>query len=105
MKSFAYFPGCSAESTGLAFTRSSAFVAEQIGFKLTEIPDWNCCGTMAAKLENHELGYALSARNLAIAEQMEGHPDVVASCAGCYQALNLTSKNSSACLMRVKRKL
>ena len=92
MKSFAYFPGCSAESTGLAFTRSSAFVAEQIGFKLTEIPDWNCCGTMAAKLENHELGYALSARNLAIAEQMEGHPDVVASCAGCYQALNLARR-------------
>lgn len=88
MKSYAYFPGCSAESTGLPFTRSSAFVAEQIGFKLTEIPDWNCCGTMAAKLESHELGYALAARNLAIAEQMEGQPDVVTSCAGCYQALN-----------------
>ena len=88
MKSYAYFPGCSAESTGLPFTLSSNFVAGQIGFKLTEIPDWNCCGTMAAKLENHELGHALSARNLAIAEQMEGQPDVVTSCAGCYQALN-----------------
>ena len=87
MKQYAYFPGCSAESTGLSFTKSTAYVANRIGFKMKEIPDWNCCGTSAAKLTNHELGQALSARNLAIAEQMEGSPDVVAPCAGCYQAL------------------
>lgn len=87
MKQYAYFPGCSAESTGLSFTKSTDYVAKRIGFKMREIPDWNCCGTSAAKLTNHELGQALSARNLAIAEQMEGAPDVVAPCAGCYQAL------------------
>ena len=87
MKEYAYFPGCSAESTGLSFTKSTAYVARRIGFKMKEIPDWNCCGTSAAKLTNHELGQALSARNLAIAEGMEGAPDVVAPCAGCYQAL------------------
>ena len=87
MKQYAYFPGCSAESTGLSFTKSTEYVAGRIGFKMKEIPDWNCCGTSAAKLTNHELGQALSARNLAIAEQMEGSPDVVAPCAGCYQAL------------------
>ena len=87
MKNYAYFPGCSAESTGLSFTKSTKYVTDRIGFKMTEIPDWNCCGTSAAKLTNHELGQALSARNLAIAEQMEGSPDVVAPCAGCYQAL------------------
>ena len=87
MKQYAYFPGCSAESTGLSFTKSTDYVVKRIGFKMEEIPDWNCCGTSAAKLTNHELGQALSARNLAIAEQMEGSPDVVAPCAGCYQAL------------------
>lgn len=87
MKEYAYFPGCSAESTGLSFTKSTEYVAGRIGFKMREIPDWNCCGTSAAKLTNHELGQALSARNLAIAEGMEGSPDVVAPCAGCYQAL------------------
>ena len=87
MKNYAYFPGCSAESTGLSFTKSTKYVTDRIGFKMDEIPDWNCCGTSAAKLTNHELGQALSARNLAIAEQMEGSPDVVAPCAGCYQAL------------------
>ena len=96
MKQYAYFPGCSAESTGLSFTKSTDFVTKRIGFKMTEIPDWNCCGTSAAKLTNHELGQALSARNLAIAEQMEGSPDVVAPCAGCYQALRNAQRFVSA---------
>lgn len=96
MKQYAYFPGCSAESTGLSFTKSTEFVAKSIGFKMAEIPDWNCCGTSAAKLMNHELGQALSARNLAIAEQMEGSPDVVAPCAGCYQALRNAQRFVSA---------
>ena len=96
MKQYAYFPGCSAESTGLSFTKSTDYVVKRIGFKMEEIPDWNCCGTSAAKLTNHELGQALSARNLAIAEQMEGSPDVVAPCAGCYQALRNAQRFVSA---------
>ena len=87
MMKYAYFPGCSAQSTGKSFTISTDYVAERIGLELHEIPDWNCCGTSAAALTSPELAVALPARSLAIAEQELPGMDVVAPCAGCYRSL------------------
>ena len=87
MMKYAYFPGCSAQTTGKSFTISTDYVAEKIGFELVEIPDWNCCGTSAAALTSPELAVALPARSLAISERVFPDLDVVASCAGCYRSL------------------
>ena len=84
---YAFFPGCSANTTGKSFTISTDYVARAIGFELVEIPDWNCCGTSAAALTSPELEVALPARNLAISERELPGLDVVASCAGCYRSL------------------
>jgi len=84
---YAFFPGCSAETTGKSFTISTDYVARAIGFELLEIPDWNCCGTSAATLTSPELEVALPARSLAISERELPGLDVVASCAGCYRSL------------------
>ncbi len=88
---YAYFPGCSAHSTGIAYTQSYSYVAERVGIELEEIPDWNCCGAGEAELEGEMLAAALPARSLAIAEETYGDREVLAPCAGCYQRLKRTS--------------
>ena len=87
MMKYAYFPGCSASTTGRSFTVSTEYVAKKIGFEMLEIPDWNCCGTSAAALTSPELAVALPARSLAISEKEYPDLDVVAPCAGCYRSL------------------
>jgi len=87
---FAYYPGCAACSTGLSYEMSSQYLSKQIGLKLHEIPDWNCCGASAAHLINHDLGLALPARSLAISEEKLPGLDVVATCAACFSRLKTT---------------
>jgi len=84
---YAYFPGCSADSTGISFSLSTDYVAKQLGIELVEIPDWCCCGTSAALVTDKDLAIALSARSLALAEQMDASLTVTAPCAGCYSSL------------------
>lgn len=82
---YAYFPGCSLESTAKEFNDSTKLVAEALGIELVEIPDWNCCGATSAHNLDHHLSVALPARNLGIAERMG--LDVVAPCAACYNRM------------------
>lgn len=49
---YAYFPGCSAHSTGISYTNSYSYVALAAGIELAEIPNWNCCGASAAHAES-----------------------------------------------------
>ena len=82
---YAYFPGCSLESTAKEFNESTHLVAEALDIHLEEIPDWNCCGATSAHNLDHELSVSLPARNLGIAEKMG--MDVVAPCAACYNRM------------------
>ena len=84
---YAYFPGCSADSTGISFTLSATYIAQKIGIDLVEIPDWCCCGTSAALVTDNDLARALPARSLALAEQMDPHLTIATPCAGCYSSL------------------
>lgn len=79
---YAYYPGCSLESTGIEFHMSTKAVAKQLGIRLMEIPDWNCCGASSAHARGHWIGLALPARNMAIAEA--AGLDVAIPCAACY---------------------
>jgi len=82
---YAYFPGCSLESTAKEFGESTVLVAEALGIELEEIPDWNCCGATSGHALDHRLSVALPARTLGIAESMG--LDVVAPCAACYNRM------------------
>ena len=82
---YAYFPGCSLESTAKEFNESTHLVAEAIDIELQEIKDWNCCGATSAHNLDHTLSVALPARNLGLAEAMG--MDVVAPCAACYNRM------------------
>ena len=79
---YAYFPGCSLESTGIEFHMSAKAVTKALGINLIEIPDWNCCGASSAHTRGHWISLALPARNMAIAEAAK--LDVAIPCAACY---------------------
>ena len=86
---YSYYPGCSLEATSKAYDRSTRAVAERLGIRLIELEDWNCCGATAYMSIQELLSFAISARNLALAEQY-GRP-LVTPCAACFTTLNKTN--------------
>lgn len=82
---YAFFPGCSLESTAWDFDRSARAVCRALGIELTDIPKWVCCGSTPAHASNASLAVALPALNLQKAEAM-GLP-VMTACASCYARL------------------
>ena len=88
---YAYYPGCSLESTAKAYDLSLRAVFRLLGQELEEIDDWNCCGATAYMSVAETVALAVSARNLALAERMGGL-DVVAPCSACFTVLNKTQR-------------
>ncbi len=91
MKEYAYFPGCSLEKIAISYHLSALETTNQLGVKLTELEDWNCCGATAYFHVDELLAYTLSARNLAMAEKIG--PEVVAPCSACYKNMYFTNKH------------
>ena len=82
---YAFFPGCSLESSAWDFDKSTRAVCHALGIQLEEIPDWVCCGSTPAHSSNASLAVALPALNLQKAQAM-GLP-VMTACASCYARL------------------
>ena len=61
---YAFFPGCSLESTAWDFDRSTRAVCRALGIELEEIPDWVCCGSTPAHASSASLAVALPVLNL-----------------------------------------
>lgn len=79
---FAYYPGCSADGSGIEYGMSMERTAQILGFELQELEDWNCCGATSGHNTDLLLSLALPARNLAIAEKTG--MSMMAPCAACY---------------------
>jgi heterodisulfide reductase subunit B len=91
MLKYAYYPGCSMDSTGATYRKSIEYVCDKIGMQLLEIPDWNCCGATSAHSKGKWLGLALPARNIAIAEEQLPGLDICIACASCYSRMKITT--------------
>ena len=85
---YTYYPGCSLHATGIAYDKSMRAVFKKLGSELAELEDWNCCGATAYMSVQKTVAFAVSARNLALAEKTGD--DVVAPCSACYYALKHT---------------
>src|SRR5512138_1752063 len=81
-----YYPGCSLESTGKVYDRSTRAVCRALGVDLEEVRDWVCCGSSAALKTDRLLSAALTGLNLAVLEKAEP-TDVVAPCPFCFRRL------------------
>lgn len=86
---YTYYPGCSVKATAKLYQESIDAVAPELGIELEELDDWNCCGATAYMSVKELMSFAISARNLALAEPF--HRDVVTPCSACYLVLNKTN--------------
>lgn len=84
--SYAFFPGCSLESTAWDFDKSTRALCGALGIGLTDIPDWVCCGSTPAHSSNTSLAVALPVMNLQKAQDA-GFQQVLVACASCYARL------------------
>jgi heterodisulfide reductase subunit B len=78
---YAYYPGCSLTGSARRLDRGVRAVCAALGHRLTEIPDWGCCGALEYGDRSDLL--ALSRDNL----EKAGRKDVVAPCPACYRNL------------------
>jgi heterodisulfide reductase subunit B len=91
MKHYLYYPGCSMTGSARAYAESLGAIMATLDIGLHEIDDWNCCGATEYLTLSPLRGYALIARNLALAErQRDGSSILVAPCSACYVNLAKT---------------
>jgi len=88
---YLYYPGCSLETSSRQYDESLRAVFRALGLKLTELPDWNCCGATMYMSVDETVSLAISARNLALARQ-NGFGDLIAPCSACYTVLLKTNR-------------
>jgi len=88
---YLYYPGCSLESSARAYDESLKAVFRALGIQLTELSDWNCCGATMYMSVDETTSLAVSARNLALAEQT-GKRELIAPCSACYTVLLKTNR-------------
>jgi len=90
---YAYFPGCSAESTARDLYLSTMTVARVLGIELIEPECWSCCGTTMAHQVDHDLSVSLAAANLL--KVKDTGLDMVVSCASCYSRMKIANHEIS----------
>lgn len=91
MSEYAYYPGCSLEHTSSPYDKSIRAVFKSLGVGLHEIKDWNCCGATMYMSVKKIVGYSISARNLALAQDMG--MEICAPCSSCYTILRKTNRH------------
>jgi len=86
-KEYAFYPGCSSQLRGSAanYLVSVNSMCDKLDVKMTQIPDWNCCGASISYAGSSELArHVLSARNFALSDKHLPGQDIVATCAACW---------------------
>lgn len=82
---YAYYPGCTQESSGKSYDVSARQAFSVLGIELEEIRDWNCCGSTPGPSVDPVFSTIMCSRNLALAEEMG--MDVAVICSACYASL------------------
>ena len=64
---FSYFPGCSMATTAKENNASLIKLTGDLGITITELEDWNCCGSSSAHSIDEQMADRLAMRNLSLA--------------------------------------
>jgi len=86
MRKYSYFPGCSMGGTGRPYDESLRALLALLDVEVKEVDDWNCCGATVYMSVDETKAFALSARNMALAEREEA--DLLVPCNACYVVTN-----------------
>jgi heterodisulfide reductase subunit B len=90
---YAYYPGCSLHASAKEYDISTRGVCKVLKIGLEEVPDWFCCGATPAHNVDELLSLSLCAKNLSLAEKVEG--DLAVACAACFSRLKTTQHHLS----------
>ncbi|MGD8752381.1 MAG: heterodisulfide reductase-related iron-sulfur binding cluster, partial [Anaerolineales bacterium] len=82
MMKYAYYPGCSLEGISVEYDLSMRRLFEQLEVTVEDLPEWICCGTLAAPSMSRLLGVATPLWNVARAT-LEGFDQLIAPCSAC----------------------
>ena len=91
---YSFYPGCSLHASGREYDISTraAFKALNVGLK--DVPNWFCCGATPAHNVDELLSLSLCAKNLNLAEEVEG--ELAVACAACFSRLKTTQHHLKA---------
>ena len=84
--SLAYYPGCTLKTRARNLEEPAAASMEALGFKLDELPRWNCCGAVYSLAEDDLIHQVAPVRNL-IRVKKQGKTELVTLCAFCLNTL------------------
>jgi heterodisulfide reductase subunit B len=87
---YLFYPGCSMESSALEYKSAMFAALEALGAEVEELEDWTCCGASVASVMSDLLGVVLPARNLALAEKLNGDRQIIVGCSACYISFQRT---------------
>jgi heterodisulfide reductase subunit B len=88
---YGYYPGCSLEGVSVEYDESIRSLFEALEIPFEEVPDWICCGTLAAPSLSHLLGVATPLWNVAQSKQA-GHDQLIAPCSACVYHFRAAAK-------------
>jgi heterodisulfide reductase subunit B len=91
---YAYYPGCSAESTARDMHQSTLAVAGALGIEMIEPKGWTCCGATAGHQTDRILAASLPAANLVKIQDMG--LDCIVNCAACYNRMKVANHEISS---------
>jgi len=97
-----YFPGCALKDQARAFELSALFAMERLGWRLEELPRWNCCGTVYSLASDDLMRHLGPVRNLVRVQEL-GEDRLVTLCAMCYNTLARSSRFVQADPERLQR--
>lgn len=101
---YAYFPGCTLKTKGKDLDRWGRAAAEALGFRLEELPEWQCCGAVYPMAKD-EIATRLSSVRALIAAGEQGR-ELVTLCSACHHVIkrvNGDMKNDETIRDRVSR--
>jgi len=85
-----YYPGCTLNTVAKDFDTSAKDSAVKMGFEISDLPQWNCCGATFPLTPDNIMALTAPAKVLANAEK-EG-ATLTTLCSVCYNVLKRTNK-------------
>ena len=79
---YGYYPGCSLEGISAEYDDSMRGLLAHLNVAIEEVPDWICCGTLAASSLSRLMGPATALWNVARAKHA-GYDQLIAPCSAC----------------------
>lgn len=96
MKKIPYFPGCTLHETAKGFDLTAREAMKVLDVELSELPEWNCCGTVYPLADDALMNQLAAVRILARAKdhakEIGSEPVLTTLCSMCFQTVKRSNE-------------